>query len=220
MKLYLIILCIFLPTVLHAQAWSWEVGSNKTDYSFTNSLGTQVDYIRPASGLHVQISRDQAFYTRKKSISIDSIRIKKGFWSIFKYRIDLGYNQFNSFGGTKGVIFNYQTDFASIGLGVGPDIPLFVGMSLGLRGTLSANQILSGNQQIGATFFDLAQNKDFSKIRLFAGYSIRLAKEVSPNIRLFAHYQYFRNQIEAGSTASKQLLMHPTTISLGITLIN
>lgn len=204
---------------MFSQEWSWEAGSNRTEYLFVDSQGNTTDYIKPAAGLHFQISLDHSFYKHPSSKDSVVVQVNKGFWSIFKYRLDVGFNQFNSTGSVKNVSFNYNTDFVRAGLGLGPDIPLFGGLSVGLRATVSWNKFLAGHQEIGSQYFDLAQNKDFKEPRLFLGYSIRLVKDVHSVIRFFAHYQVQANQKEAGSSLSNVLLLNPTTISIGILIV-
>ena len=105
-----------------AQSYKWSIGSAITHYQFQNSKGLAIEWMKPSSGLHVEVSHENAL--------IDTVRLISKFsksalffnnhpklaktLSHLNYAIGLNYHQLNAIGDVRQIAFSYQTD--SVGL--------------------------------------------------------------------------------------------------------
>jgi hypothetical protein len=194
MKRILLLLLVSISSF--AQSYKFSVGSNITSFVFTNSLGSNPSFLRPASGLHLSLSRESKL---SKSFLVD---------------YGINYNQFNNVGDVQNIPFSYATDFIGIYAGIGPRLSLGKGIALVAKVSASASTMVNGNQFLLNRYVDLSSDNQFSSIRTMYGYSFELSKQINPQVGVFAKYQH----LDSYNFGSSTLNFIPSTFSIGLSL--
>jgi len=194
MKRILLLLLIGFSSL--AQSYKLEVGSNITSYVFTNSAGSNPSFLRPASGLHLSLSRESKL---SKSFLVD---------------YGINYNQFNNVGDVQNIPFSYATDFIGLGAGIGPRLSLGKGIALVSKLQVAASTMVNGNQFLLNRYVDLSSDSQFSSLRTMYGYSFEISKQINPQIGVFAKYQH----LDSYNFGSSTLNFIPSTFSIGLSL--
>jgi hypothetical protein len=194
MKRILLLLLISFSSL--AQSYKLEVGSNITSFVFTNSAGSNPSFLRPASGLHMSLSRESKL---SKSFLVD---------------YGVNYNQFNNVGDVQNIPFSYATDFIGLGAGIGPRLSLGKGIALVSKLQVAASTLVNGNQFLLNRYVDLSSDSQFSSLRTMYGYSFEISKQINPQIGVFAKYQH----LDSYNFGSSTLNFIPSTFSIGISL--
>jgi hypothetical protein len=196
MKRILLLLLVSISSF--AQSYKFSVGSNITSYVFTNSAGANPSFLRPASGMHLSLSRES--------------KLSK----LFLVDYGINYNQFNNVGDVQNIPFSYATDFIGIQAGIGPRLSLGKGIALVAKVSASASTMVNGNQFLLNRYVDLSGDSQFSSLRTMYGYSFELSKQISPQIGVFAKYQH----LDSYNFGSSTLNFIPSTFSIGLSLSN
>ena len=191
-----IILLLLVSMSSFAQSYKISVGSNITSFVFTNSSGLNPSFLRPASGLHMSLSRESAV---SKSFLLD---------------FGINYNQFNNVGDIQNIPFSYATDFIGIHAGIGPRLNLGKGIALVAKANVAASTMVNGNQFLLNRYVDLSSDNQFSSIRTMYGYSFELSKQINPQLGVFAKYQH----LDSYNFGSSTLNFIPSTFSIGLSL--
>ncbi|MFL0298510.1 hypothetical protein [Aquirufa novilacunae] len=194
MKRILLLLLISFSSL--AQSYKLEVGSNITSFVFTNSAGSNPSFLRPASGLHMSLSRESKL---SKSFLVD---------------YGVNYNQFNNVGDVQNIPFSYATDFIGLGAGIGPRLSLGKGIALVSKLQVAASTLVNGNQFLLNRYVDLSSDSQFSSLRTMYGYSFEISKQINPQIGVFAKYQH----LDSYNFGSSTLNFIPSTFSIGTSL--
>ena len=191
-----IILLLLVSMSSFAQSYKFSVGSNITSFVFTNSSGSNPSFLRPASGLHMSLSRESAV---SKSFLLD---------------FGINYNQFNNVGDIQNIPFSYATDFIGIHAGIGPRLSLGKGIALVAKANVAATTMVNGNQFLLNRYVDLSSDDQFNSIRTMYGYSFELSKQINPQLGVFAKYQH----LDSYNFGSSTLNFIPSTFSIGLSL--
>ena len=191
-----ILLLLLIGFSSFAQSYKFSVGSNITSFVFTNSSGSNPSFLRPASGLHMSLSRESAV---SKSFLLD---------------FGINYNQFNNVGDIQNIPFSYATDFIGIHAGIGPRLSLGKGIALVAKANVAATTMVNGNQFLLNRYVDLSSDDQFNSIRTMYGYSFELSKQINPQLGVFAKYQH----LDSYNFGSSTLNFIPSTFSLGLSL--
>ena len=191
-----IILLLLVSMSSFAQSYKFSVGSNITSFVFTNSSGSNPFFLRPASGLHMSLSRESAV---SKSFLLD---------------FGINYNQFNNVGDIQNIPFSYATDFIGIHAGIGPRLSLGKGIALVAKANVAATTMVNGNQFLLNRYVDLSSDDQFNSIRTMYGYSFELSKQINPQVGVFAKYQH----LDSYNFGSSTLNFIPSTFSIGLSL--
>jgi hypothetical protein len=194
MKKILFLILLSFPAL--SQTYKFSVGSNITSFVFTNSVGANPSFLRPASGLHLSLSREA---TLSKS---------------FLYDFGIHYNQFNNVGDVQNIPFSYATDFIGLGAGIGPRINIGKGITLAAKANVSVSKMINGNQFLLNHYVDLAGEDQFNSLRTMYGYSFELSKQINPQVGVFIKYQH----LDSYNFGSSTLNIIPSTFSLGLSL--
>jgi hypothetical protein len=191
-----ILLLLLVGFSSFAQSYKFSVGSNITSFVFTNSAGSNPSFLRPASGLHLSLSRESKL---SKSFLVD---------------YGINYNQFNNVGDVQNIPFSYATDFIGLGAGIGPRLSLGKGIALVSKLQVAASTLVNGNQFLLNRYVDLSSDNQFNSLRTMYGYSFELSKQISPQVGVFAKYQH----LDSYNFGSSTLNFIPSTFSLGLSL--
>lgn len=209
----------------YAQSWKWAIGNNITQYAFKTSSGIPVDMLKPSSGLHIQLAHEHVLLDTVRLISkfsksaiffSQNLKIAK-VMSYFTYEIGLKYDQWNAVGDVQQIAFAYQTDFLGAQIGLGPTIPIYRGWFISTKGLLSGHKLLAGNQLVGARYYSLTIDDQFTPIKFLWGYHVEVVKRINTQLSAFAAYQRMQTT-SSTTTATGSLGIQPTTISFGIKL--
>ncbi len=222
MKKVLLIAIFLYGFDSNAQQLNWFVGSIGTTYQFTNSSGKQLDYFKPEVGSHYgfslsnQILDSTNYISKSTSLAIyfaNHPRTAKVLQR-FIYEIGPNFNQYNAVGDVQNIPLVYRTNFIGLNLSFGPDIPIYKGFVLSAKGLVSAQKIISGNQQIGNNFFPLADDPLFKPVFILTGYAAEISKILDDRILVFATWQKTNSGTQiAGNTS---LSFATSTFSFGI----
>ncbi len=206
-KLFLLLAC-FILNQARAQELVFEVGGNATEYQYQNLNGVIVDFLKPSSGLHAQIKRENILWQLAKED-------KPLFIPTLKYAFGFTYNQYNAVGTTQVLALSYQTDHIGMIGEIGPEIPINQAVSIDIKGIISAAKMWNGNQLIDNQFMPLDEQTQFTKIRIYSGYSIALVHHLSKFVSGFVKFQALRSVKEPDYPVN-HLRYLPNTFSLGI----
>jgi hypothetical protein len=223
-KSVLFLLVLLVGTYsLKSQDYQFAIGSNLTKYHLINTQGVAVDFLKPGSGIHMNM--------RRRSALVDTLGLilsgsEKGAYykqhqslaqvlSILHYDMGIVYNQFNTMGGIQNIGFDYKTDYIGISFGFGPQFELGKGFSFAAMLELNGQKMLQGVQMLGSTYYDLSTNDQFSTPKFFGGFSAELIKKVNSGVSFFLKYQ--KQQTLASSKASTGALDFNTdTFAFGL----
>jgi hypothetical protein len=188
------VLAFFMPMFSFAQTWNISVGANNTNFVFTNSQGVNPTFMKPSSGFNMTLGYEKALSKR------------------FQYDLGLAYSQFNAVGDVQNIPFSYQTDFMGLSGGIGPKLEFRNDFTLILKARGSFQKMIIGNQFLQNRYVDLSDDDQFSKARLFVGFSLELEKKVNSNLYVFTQYQH----LDTNTFGTSSLNFVPSTISFGI----
>jgi hypothetical protein len=210
--LFFLFACLILNQA-KSQELVFEVGGNATEYQYQNLNGVLVDYLKPATGFHAQIKRENVLWN---AASIFGLKDEHPlFIPTIKYAFGFTYNQYNSVGTTQGLALNYQTDHIGLIGEIGPEIPINQAVSLDIKGILSVAKMWNGNQLIGNQFMTLDEQPQFTKIRIYSGYSISLIHHLSKFVSGFVKFQSL-GSVKEPDFPVNHLRYLPNTFSLGV----
>ncbi len=191
-----IILLLILSIPGFAQSYKIAVGSNITTYVFTNSAGITPSFLRPASGLHFSLSREN--------------NLSKN----FVYDLGLAYNQFNNIGDTQKIPFSYTTDFIGLSAGLGMKVSLGKGYVFIPKVNLATSKMVNGHQFLLNRYVDLSGDDQFNSLRTQYGYSLEINKQVISPISVFVKYQH----LDSFNFGSSTISFIPSTFSIGLSI--
>jgi hypothetical protein len=215
MRILFLLLASLIIQQAYAQELVFEVGGNATKYQYQDLNGTVVDYLNPASGLHAQLKRENVLWRVSKLFGASDIDDKPLFIPTVKYAFGFTYNQYNSVGSTQGIALSYNTDHLGIIGELGPEIPINQAISLDIKGIVSVAKMWNGNQLIGNQYLPLDEQTQFSKIRIYGGYSIALVHHLSKFVSGFVKFQAISSVKEPDYPVNHLRLM-PNTLSIGV----
>lgn len=189
-----IVLALFVPLYSFAQTWNLSIGANNTNYIFTNSSGVNPTFIKPGSGIQFNLGYEKSLSKR------------------FVYDAGLTYNQYNSVGDVQNIPFSYQTDFLGVSGGIGPKLEFRNDFTLILKARGAFQKMIHGNQFLQNHYEDLSDDDQFSKARLFVGFSLELEKKVNQNCFVYTQYQH----LDTNTFGTSTLNFVPSTVSFGV----
>ncbi len=193
-SIFTILFTFFVSSGLIAQSWNFETGNNITRYVFINSAGANPNFLKPSSGLHIALSREN--------------KISNNFF----YEVGLAYNQYNSVGDTQNIPFSYHTDFIGLTGGIGPSYTGPYGLTISAKGSGAIQTLVNGTQFLQNRYVDLAGDSQFSGLKVFIGYTISITKKVNDQMSVFTSFQHLDTNMFGKSTLS----FVPTTFSFGL----
>ncbi len=215
MRLLLIILLCLLVERSNAQEMVFEIGGNSTQYEYQTKNGLIADYLKPASGLHVQLKRENVLIRFQKNKDSTGALIKKLFVPTINYAVGFSYNQYNSVGNTQGLALSYQADHGGMLVELGPVIPILNSFSIDIKGIVSVAKMWNGNQLIGEQYLPLNNQPQFTKIRFYSGYSVALVHHLNKSVSGFVQFQSL-SSVKEPDFPVNHLRYFPNSISLGI----
>ena len=222
-----IITSSFLVENVSAQNYKLSVGSTLTKFSFMNSDGIPIDFMKNGSGTQFQIGSEYrlldtsnfvAQSSSRRAIYFGQHKTLSRILSALIFDFSLESNQLNAVGDTRNIAFSYQTNFLGASLGLGVHIPLVFGTSINLQGRLSGQKIVQGNQLADNKYCDLTIDPQFSNVQIFYGFAGELQKKLSDKLDAFISVQKMGTN-HALSTGKPTLNFQPTTISFGIKIL-
>ncbi len=187
-------LLLFLSSSVAAQKWNVSFGANTTNFVFTNSQGVNPTFMKPASGLNMNLGYEKSISRR------------------FQYELGLAYSQYNAVGDVQNIPFSYQTDFMGLIGGIGPKIEFRNDFTLMLKARGAVQKMVNGNQFLQNQYVDLFEDAQFSKLRYLVGFSLELEKKVNSNMYVYTQYQHL-DTIQFGTST---LNFVPSSISFGL----
>ena len=185
---------LFFVSSVSAQTWNISIGANTTNFVFTNSAGINPSYLKPGSGLQINLGYEKALTKR------------------FVYDAGLTYNQYNAVGDVQNIPFSYQTDFMGLSGGIGPKLEFRNDFTLILKARAAVQKMVNGNQFLQNRYVDLSEDDQFSKARFFVGFSLELEKKVNSNMYVYTQYQH----VDTNSFGTSSLNFVPSTFAFGI----
>ena len=193
---YFTLLLFFVVSSVSAQTWNLSVGTNTTNFVYTNSQGVNPTYLKPGTGLNMALGYEKSMSRR------------------FQYELGLAYSQYNAVGDVQNIPFSYNTDFLGLVGGIGPKLEFRNDFTLMLKARGAIQKMVNGNQFLQNHYEDLAEDDQFTGLRYFVGFSLELEKKVNQNAFVFAQYQHL-DTIQFGTST---LNFVPSTFSFGIKL--
>ncbi len=218
-------LAICVNISARAQHWKWEAGLTSTDYKFQTSTGVMTNFMKPNGGVHIGFAYNKevidttALISKfsKSAIFFGNHQTLAKIASYFRYDLGLNLTQLNAVGDVQNKQLAYQTSFAGIHAGFGPEVKVYRGFSIALLGKLAGMQMLAGTQLRDNNYFALRQDPSFSKFQFFYGYNIAIHKRLADKTSVFIAYDV--TQTAHGQQAGKtNLNFKPTNFIIGIKL--
>lgn len=226
-KILLLALIALFAFDVKAQHWKWDVGLNSTNYQFKGITGNQVDFLKPTGGMHASFRYNKELVDTtnliskfsKTAIFFGNHQKLAKIASLFRYEVGLNLNQFNATGDIQNIILNYQTNFAGITAGFGPEVKIYKGFSIAVQGNVSAQKMLTGVQtQISNSKninYDLSDNENFNPLHVMLGYTVEIHKLLFDKTSMFVQYQK-GTTLHGWSEGKTSLNFAPTSISIGL----
>lgn len=202
-----LLICIIPTSKLSAQDWNYQIGLNSTSFRFQSPAGIAQNTFQPDAGLHLSILRNDRL--------VDSSKTKSGFVRKLNHQVGLAINQYNSFGETQNIPFNYSSTYVGLKLGLGMKSRLGRGISLSYGGLLQINQLVLGSQKMGNQVFNLQGNPQFDRIQWQLAGEIKLAKQLNNHTALFAYFSEAW-QLNTIQKDGSQFAINPVSFGFGI----
>lgn len=191
----LVVFLIISQNVLFSQTKSWSlgVGTAITTYDFTTSAGNKIDYLKKGTGNSYAIGYEQAVVDTNKFVgqstpkAIYFLQHKNLAKILTKIHVGVQVllNQYNAVGNIQNVAFDYQTNYAGLQVSVGPKIAIGKKWSFVLKGIISGQHILQGNQHVNFSYIDLTKDDSFSGLKTFMGLDLRLEKQLNNSLSFY-----------------------------------
>ena len=183
-----------IATSSFSQTWNFEVGNNITRYVFTNSVGSNPDFLKSSSGLHLALSREN--------------KISKA----FVYDLGLAYNQYNNVGDVQLIPFSYQADFMGLTGGIGPSYTGLHGLTVSAKASGAIQTLVNGTQLLQNRYVDLMNDDQFKGLKVSIGYTLSITKKVNDQISVYTSFQH----LDTNTFGSSTLNFIPSTFSFGL----
>jgi hypothetical protein len=183
-----------ITTSAFSQTWNFEAGNNITRYVFTNSTGNIPDFLKSSSGLHLALSREN--------------KISKA----FVYDLGLAYNQYNNVGDVQNIPFSYQADFMGFTGGIGPSYSGLHGLTISAKASAAIQTLINGTQLLQNRYLDLADDTQFSGLKVSIGYALSITKKVNDQVSVYTSFQH----LDTNTFGSSTLNFVPSTFSFGL----
>ena len=193
-SIFTFLIALFFLTSLQAQTWNFETGNNITRYVFTNSTGVNPDFLKSSSGLHLALSREN--------------KISKA----FVYDLGLAYNQYNNVGDVQYIPFSYQADFMGFTGGIGPSYSGLHGLTVSAKASAAIQTLINGTQLLQNRYLDLAEDTQFSGLKVSIGYTLSITKKVNDQVSVYTSFQH----LDTNTFGSSTLNFVPSTFSFGL----
>ena len=193
-SIFTFLIALFFVISLQAQTWNFETGNNITRYVFTNSSGANPDFLKSSSGLHLALSREN--------------KISKA----FVYDLGLAYNQYNNVGDVQNIPFSYQTDFMGFTGGIGPSYSGLHGLTVSAKASAAIQTLINGTQLLQNHYLDLAEDTQFSGLKVSIGYTLSITKKVNDQVSVYTSFQH----LDTNTFGSSTLNFVPSTFSFGL----
>lgn len=193
-SIFTLLIVLFFVTSLQAQTWNFESGNNITRYVFTNSAGNNPDFLKSSSGLHLSLSREN--------------KISKA----FVYDLGMAYNQYNNVGDVQNIPFSYQADFMGLTGGVGPSYTGLHGLTVSAKASAAIQTLVNGTQFLQNRYIDLANDDQFTGLKISIGYTVSITKKVNDQISVYTSFQH----LDTNTFGSSTLNFIPSTFSFGL----
>jgi hypothetical protein len=193
-SIFTFLIALFFLTSLQAQTWNFETGNNITRYVFTNSTGANPDFLKSSSGLHLALSREN--------------KISK----VFVYDLGLAYNQYNNVGDVQNIPFSYQVDFMGLTGGIGPSYSGLYGLTVSAKASAAIQTLINGTQLLQNRYLDLAEDTQFSGLKVSIGYTLSITKKVNDQVSVYTSFQH----LDTNTFGSSTLNFVPSTFSFGL----
>lgn len=177
-----------------SQTWNFEAGNNITRYVFTNSAGTNPDFLKSSSGLHLALSREN--------------KISKA----FVYDLGLAYNQNNNVGDVQNIPFSYQVDFMGLTGGIGPSYTGLHGLTVSAKASGAIQTLVNGTQLLQNRYVDLVNDDQFTGLKFSIGYTLSISKKVNDQMSVYTSFQH----LDTNTFGSSMLNFIPSTFSFGL----
>jgi hypothetical protein len=192
--IFTLLIALFFVSTLHAQSWNFEVGNNITRYVFTNSAGSNPDFLKSSSGLHLALSREN--------------KLSKS----FVYDVGLAYNQYNNVGDVQNIPFSYQADFMGLIGGIGPSLTSRKGLTISAKASAAIQTMVNGTQFLQNRYIDLADDDQFTGLKLSVGFTLSITKKVNDQMSVYTSFQH----LDTNTFGSSTLNFIPSTFSFGL----
>jgi hypothetical protein len=193
-SIFTLLIVVFFTSTINAQSWNFEVGNNSTRYVFTNSAGNNPDFLKASSGLHLTLSREN--------------KLSK----VFFYDLGLTYNQYNSVGDVQNIPFSYQADFMGLTGGIGPSYTGLHGLTVSAKASAAVQTLMNGTQFLQNRYVDLAEDDQFSGLKLSVGFTLSITKKVNDQMSVYTSFQH----LDTNTFGTSTLNFIPSTFSFGL----
>jgi hypothetical protein len=193
-SIFTLLIALFFVSTLHAQSWNFEAGNNITRYVFTNSAGSNPDFLKSSSGLHLALSREN--------------KLSKS----FVYDVGLAYNQYNNVGDVQNIPFSYQADFMGLIGGIGPSLTSRKGLTISAKASAAIQTMVNGTQFLQNRYIDLADDDQFTGLKLSVGFTLSITKKVNDQMSVYTSFQH----LDTNTFGSSTLNFIPSTFSFGL----
>lgn len=207
--------------------WNISFGSNITRYDYINKKGIAVDYLKPSSGLSFAMGFDKVIID-SMAIMGQSTKSAQFFWNHKKlakiltkmeWSTKVTLNQYNAVGDIQYMAFDYQTNYLGIQGGVGVFQVLGKDWTLRLKGYISPQYLVQGNQRLnestGVSYYDLRSDNSFNNFQVFAGYGLSIEKQIKDQLSFYIEAGNQRT-FKAHKDGEVNLNFNATNLNFGI----
>jgi hypothetical protein len=213
------------PPPIHAQNWSIQVGTNISQYHFTNSSGNKLESLRPSSGRHLELGYQKILLDTSKlllkanaaAIYFTNHSTQAKLLSMFRFGGQLSSDQFNASGNAGINQFTYHTEYIGLGLHAGLQIPLSKKTSLEALGKINGQFLIQGTQTLDTQNLDLSKDPQFNGLQVLGGYVVQLNHRINSYAGIHLGFQSLKS-IGVSPVNSTELAFQPNMVFVGIRL--
>lgn len=185
-KILFIIVLICSLKVVQAQEVYFSTGKNFTTYDFKNSSGASNPNLMNGTGNFYELGYIQPLNNEK-----------------FSYSIGITLNEYNSVGGNSANSYSWDTQYFGLQGGFNYSIIQEGDFDIVPKFGLNMGTIISGDQSINGTHYDLTKEKEFSGLLLTPSLGIQVKYNLSAYGYISLGYSYCKGFNLSNSTDQK-----------------
>jgi len=203
-KNQLILLFFFTVVTIHAQEVGLLIGKNYTTYDLTIDGESANSFDKSGSGSSYEIG---------VSIPIKVSRLT--FDNPLNYSLGLTLNQYNAEAGNIGNQYEWKTEYVGIQNGIAYSFIKSNDIDLSIKGAINVGTMLSGNQRINNSYYDLKTQIEFIGVVLTPSLGMQAKCNLFEYGYLSLGY-YYASSSNLSNTSNKVLTFKTHQVLFGI----
>ena len=208
MKKIITTLFVFVSFCLSGQYAYFNTGVNMTNYDYKNSQGTTNDNLKSSSGSYFEIGYGMPLDNNRSGGS-------RGY-SKLKLKTGLSLSQYNATGGNTFDNYDWETQYLGLRAHVEYIVLANYNFTASVDGGFGFETLLSGNQKIGGTTYNLSENDEFKGLFISPKFGVNVIFNVSEAVGLSGGFHYMKSVRMKGAVNGESLSFNTTQLNFGV----